>query len=132
LNHLTKSGIDTADMIMTFYGYDSDDHERQATALLAELGKFVVSFERVCAGMRACIECALWRAGGKRDDAHCTQWEDLVHGKTAGHLRSTLKSQYMQLVDQDISTMKTPRKNFSRLLLPIREKMENQFYRKSA
>jgi len=81
-----------------FYQWESEKHEQQGTALLAELGKFVVSFERVCDGMRNCIECALWRRTGLRD---YPRYQTLVHGKTAGRLRSILHDEYARLTDQD-------------------------------
>ncbi len=50
---------------MPFYQYDSKEHRERAEAVLTSLGKFVVSFERICAGMRNCIFCAFKREGLK-------------------------------------------------------------------
>jgi hypothetical protein len=80
-----------------FCEYQSDDHEAQATALLAQLGKFVVSFERVCAGMRSCLYCA-FRKEGLTNLGLC---QAVVHGKGAAALRETLGAVYAELNDQD-------------------------------
>ncbi len=79
-----------------FYEYDSADHEEQATALLAELGKCVVSFERVCAGMRNCIYTVSRKEGRNHD-----QCQKDLHRKTAGPLREKLGEVFKQLSDRD-------------------------------
>ncbi len=82
-----------------FYEYQSEDHEKQATALLTELGKFVVSFERVCAGMRSCLLCA-FRKEGLKNQGLC---QAVIHGEGAAALRETLGAvcAEMRSLDED-------------------------------
>ena len=79
-----------------FYEYDSADHEEQATALLAELGKCVVSFERVCAALRNCIYCAFRKEGLNQDQCH-----KMMHKKSVRPLREMLGDKFEKLADQD-------------------------------
>ncbi len=46
-----------------FYGYKDEEHRRQGENLTAALGRFVISFERVCSGMRSCIHEIFSRGG---------------------------------------------------------------------
>ena|GEM_PF-3174603 len=82
---------------MPFYQYDSEEHRERADAVLTRLGKFVVAFERISAGMRSCICCAFTREGLKNQGL-C---QALINGKAAAGVREALGSIFTELRDQD-------------------------------
>jgi hypothetical protein len=77
--------------------YESPEHEEKATALLAELGRFIVAFERVCVGMRGCIYAAFHKEGLRNQGLS----QVIVNGQAAAALRTLLGAIFAELKDQD-------------------------------
>ena len=94
-----------------FYKYENKEHEEKATEVLAGLGEFVISFERVCAGMRSCIHCAFRSSG--LDNQGLSQV--LINKLAAESLRTTLGGVFSELRDQDDEDRKVVRGLLARI-----------------
>lgn len=80
-----------------FYQYDNDEHETKAKDVLAGLGEFVVSFERVCSGMRGCIH-SIFRREGLTNQMLC---QVTINKLAADGLKTMLGALFVELRDQD-------------------------------
>lgn len=94
-----------------FYRYDSEDHEKKATEVLARLGEFIIYFERVCAGMRSCIHCAFRRSGLQNHGLS----QVVINKLAAEGLRTTLGAVFQELPDQDDDDKKIVRDVLARI-----------------
>ena len=75
----------------------SSDPDAHALAIFTSLGRFIVSFEKVCAAMRQCIHIIFHREGLKNQGLS----QVVVNGKPFSILREVLAATYSELRDQD-------------------------------
>ena len=94
-----------------FYQYDNEEHETSVKQVLAGLGEFVISFERVCASMRSCIFC-IFRKSGLENQGLA---QVVVNKSPAEGLRTTLGGLYAELREEDDEDRLHVRKLLSRI-----------------
>ena len=83
--------------------YKNKKHEEQANEFINELGKFVLSFERVCESMRYAVIFMLQSQGLSNQDMAFV----IVGDKSSAELQMLVGALYMEMPKQDEEDRKT-------------------------
>lgn len=96
--------------------YENERHEEQANEFIHELGKFVLSFERICQSMRDAIIFMLRSQGLNNQNMAFV----IVGDKSSAELQLLVGALYAEMPDQD----KDDRKTIKTLLKRIKDATE--------